>query len=144
MERIRSLTGNGVDAAFDPIGGGNFKRSFSVLKPGGRLVAYGFYNASMGRGGNVPLDFVRLKIWGLLPNGRSTMFYSIALLRERRPDWFSQDLGELLNLLAEGKIKPVIAKRMPLVEAARAHELVERAEVQGKIVLMVSAEDLIS
>ena len=32
VERIRSLTGDGVDAAFDPIGGGHFKRSFSVLR----------------------------------------------------------------------------------------------------------------
>src|SRR6266852_1644597 len=38
VERVRSLTGDGVDAAFDPIGGDNFKRSFSVLRRGGKLV----------------------------------------------------------------------------------------------------------
>ena len=36
-----------------------------------------------------------------------------------------------------GVIEPVIAERMGLAEAARAHELVERAAVQGKIVLLV-------
>ena len=48
------------------------------------------------------------------------------------------DLTELFNLLAQGKIKPVIAERMGLAEAARAHELVERAAVRGKIVLVVN------
>jgi len=138
LEHIRSLPGDGVDAAFDVIGGDNFKRSFKSLKGGGTLVAYGFYNSAMGRGGNVPLEFIKVKLWDILPNGRSARFYSIAPLREKQPDWFHKDLSELLNLLAQGKIKPVIAERMRLHEAARAHELIEQAAVQGKIVLMVN------
>ena len=55
LERVRELTGDGVDAAFDAIGGDNFKRSFKSLKRGCTLVAYGFYNSAMGKGGNVPL-----------------------------------------------------------------------------------------
>ncbi|MBC8264339.1 MAG: zinc-binding dehydrogenase [Anaerolineales bacterium] len=138
VERIRTLTGDGVDAAFDPIGGDNFKRSFKSLKRGGTLVAYGFYENAMGKGGNVPLEFMLVKLWDILPNGRSTAFYSIGSLREKHADWFRADLTELFDLLAQGKIKPVIAERMPLSEAARAHELVEQAAVKGRIVLMVS------
>ena len=137
VERVRSLTDNGVDAAFDPIGGDNFRRSFEALRPSGVLVAYGFYDASMGKGGSIPLDFLKLQLWNILPNGRSTKFYSIGPLRERQPDWFSEDLAALFGLLAQGKIKPVIAKRMSLTEAARAHELVEQASVKGKIVLIM-------
>ncbi len=44
----------------------------------------------------------------------------------------------LFDLPAQGKIEPVIAERMPLAKAARRHELVERAAVRGKIVLMVN------
>jgi len=138
IERIRSLPGGGVDAVFDPIGGSSFKRSFSILRRGGILVAYGFYNAVMGKGGSIPLDFIRLKLWNILPNGRSTTFYSIGALRQKQPDWFSEDLTKLFDLLVKGKINPVIAARMPLAEVRRAHELIERAEVQGKIVLTVS------
>lgn len=138
VERILSVTGDGVDAAFDPIGGDNFKRSFSVLRRGGILVAYGFYNAVMGKGGSILLDFLRLKLWNILPNGRSTMFYSIGALRQKHPDWFSEDLTKLFDMLVRGKIKPIIAARMPLAEVRRAHELIEEAGVQGKIVLMVS------
>ena len=138
VEVICRLTSDGVDAAFDPIGGDNFKRSFSALRRGGKLVAYGFYNSSLGKGGSVPLDFMKIQLWNLWPNGRSAAFYSIGGLRHKQPAWFSEDLTALFNLLAQGKIKPVIAARMPLAEASRAHELVEGAEVQGKIVLTVA------
>jgi len=137
---VQRLAGDGVDAAFDPIGKDSFKRSFSVLRPGGALVAYGFYNAAMGQAGNlsVALGFLRLKLWNILPNGRSATMYSITSLRKKHAGWFHEDLTELFDLLAQGKIKPIIAERMPLAEAARAHELVEQAAVKGKIVLTVN------
>jgi NADPH:quinone reductase-like Zn-dependent oxidoreductase len=138
VERLRSLTGDGVDAAFDPIGGDNFKRSFSVLRRGGKLVAYGFYTTTQGRGGSIPLDFLRLQLWNFWPNGRSTAFYLISAMRKKQPNWFSEDLTKLFDLLTQDKIKPIIEARMPLAEAQRAHELIERAEVQGKIVLTVA------
>ena len=138
VERIHSLTVDGVDAVFDSIGGDNFKRSFSVLRQGGKLVAYGFYNSVLGKGGSIPLDFIRLMLWNLLPNGRSTAFFSIVPLRKKHADWFLEDLTKLFDLLAQNKIKPVIAAVMPLTEAKRAHELIEQAEVQGKIVLTVT------
>jgi NADPH:quinone reductase-like Zn-dependent oxidoreductase len=138
VEHILNTTGDGVDAVFDLIGGDHFKRSFNTLRPGGTLIAYGFYNAAMGKGGSVSLDFLRLQLWNILPNGRSTTFYSIGPWREKHPDWFDEDLTELFNLLAQGRIKPVIGERLPLVEAARAHELIERAAMPGKMVLLVS------
>jgi NADPH:quinone reductase-like Zn-dependent oxidoreductase len=41
-----------------------------------------------------------------------------------------------MGYLADGKIKPVIAKRMPLVEASKAQKLIWEAKVKGKIVLI--------
>ncbi len=131
VERIRELAPDGVHAAFDPIGGDNFKRSFNCLRRGGILVAYGFYNAGTGRGGNIPVEFLKIHLWNLLPNGRSAKFYLI-----KNDSWLKPDLTELFSLLSRGKIQPVIEKRMPLEEAAKAHELIDRAEVKGKIILL--------
>jgi len=125
----------GFDAAFDAVSGENFKRSFSSLKKGGILVPYGFYNQAMGRGGNVALDFIKVAIWDKLPNGKRTSFYSIADLRKKNPDWFNNDLIALFTLLKDGKIKPSIEQRMPLEDARKAHELIEKAAVKGRIVL---------
>jgi NADPH2:quinone reductase len=42
----------------------------------------------------------------------------------------------MLALLAAGKLRPVSAERLPLEEVVRAHQLVEQAAVQGKLVLI--------
>lgn len=133
--RINTLEKEGVDAVFDPVGGDNLRRSFSVLGRGGRLVSYGFYNSVMGKGGSIPLDFLRLKLWNILPNHRSTFFYSVGAERKKHPEWFSRDLSILFDLLKEGRVNPVIDRRMPMVEAAKAYELIENARVNGKVVL---------
>jgi NADPH:quinone reductase-like Zn-dependent oxidoreductase len=137
VERIAAETGDGVDVVFDPIGGEHFKRSFQTLRAGGNLVAYGFYNAVMGQGGSVPLDFIRLQLWNIFPNGRSTAFYSISPWRHKHPDWFRQDLSELFRLLAEGKIQPIIWKRISLDQVPQAHKLIEQAVPQGKIIVTI-------
>ncbi len=138
VKYILKESGEGVDAAFDAIGGDHFKRSFKTLRPGGTLVAYGFYDAVMGKGGSIPLDFLRVQLWNLMPNARSTVFYSIGPWRKKHSDWFYDDLTKLFSLLSERKIEPVVSERMPLVEAERAHELIEKRAVKGKIVLIVN------
>jgi NADPH:quinone reductase-like Zn-dependent oxidoreductase len=142
VESIKAYTNDGVDAAFDPIGGENFKRSLKTLKSGGILVAYGFYNASTEKGGSILFDFLRIQLMKILPNRRSVSFYSIGSLRKKHPDWFIEDLTNLFTLLSQNEIRPVIGKRMPFADAAVAHELLERAAVPGKIVLMFSEENL--
>ena len=47
-----------------------------------------------------------------------------------------EDFHVLLELLREGKIHPVVAERLPLSEARRAHELLERSAAKGKLVLV--------
>jgi len=140
LERVQALDGDGTNAAFDAIGGENFKRSFESLKKDGTLVAYGFYNQAMGRGGSVPITYMKVALWNILPNGCKTSFYSIGALRKKKPEWFKEDLSALFNLLAEGKIKPSIERRMKLEDAAQAHQLIEEAAVKGRIVLVVNQD----
>ena len=74
-------------------------------------------------------------MWNLLPNRRSTAFYSIAATRKKHPDWYRQDLAVLFDLLSRKKIEPVIARRLPITQAVEAYELIENARVSGKVVL---------
>lgn len=135
---IRAAVGDGVDFVFDPLGGESLSRSLHALKPGGMLVAFGFQNEVLGRGGSIPLDFVKLKLWDWLPNGHATAFYSIGAMRRKHPEWFREDLATLFAMLAEGRIDPIVAEVVPLSEVRRAHERVEAGSVQGKLVMRVS------
>ena len=76
-----------------------------------------------------------LGIVGLIP-GKSARWYNIMTEKKKHPDWFREDLLQLLTMLQEKSIHPVVAERLPLREAGRGHELLERASVRGKIVLM--------
>jgi NADPH2:quinone reductase len=60
------------------------------------------------------------------------------MLKRRHPDWFLEDLTALFDLLASGKIQPIIAAKLPLEQAAQAHERLADGSVVGKIVLLCS------
>jgi len=139
LATVQALPGRGVDAVFDPVGGRNFRRSYRALRPGGMLVGYGQSEALQdGRARRAVA--VRGFVGGLLlpklvPDRRATTFYNAWSLEKKQPAAYREDLGHLLDLLAAGQIEPVIAETLPLAAAAKAHELLERAAVSGKIVL---------
>ena len=62
--------------------------------------------------------------------------YSIQTLKRLKPEMFRQDLIALFDLLQQQKIRPLIARRFPLSEARRAHEMLGQGGVIGKIVLV--------
>lgn len=66
--------------------------------------------------------------------------YSIQTLKRLRPELFRQDLIALMDFLRQQKIKPLIAQRLPLVEARHAQELLAKGGVIGKIVLVCNGE----
>ena len=63
------------------------------------------------------------------------MPYSIQTLKRLKPEFFREDLIALFDLLQQKKLKPLIAQRFPLGKARRAHELLGKGGVTGKIVL---------
>jgi NADPH2:quinone reductase len=154
-EEVLRLTGDGVDVVFDGICSTDYLwRSFKSLRPGGKVVAYGF--TSRLRGGRLTggrrhrlRGLARLRalaaIGGsmaasyLVPRDKRITTYSIQWLKRFRPAWYREDLIALLELLRQGKIKPIIAQRIPLDEIARAHELLGRGAVTGKIVLLCNS-----
>ena len=70
------------------------------------------------------------------PNGKSLSLYgtSTYFLFDQKP--YREDWATLFQWLAEGKIKPVIAARFPILEAAQANALLESGQVTGNVVLV--------
>jgi NADPH2:quinone reductase len=137
VERIRDLTGDGVDVVFDPIGGARqLWRSNRALAKGGRLVWFGVAATKKKGLRVIPLTLLMLSLLKLIPDGKRAITTPDL---DKDNAWYRETLTELLDLLAAGKIKPVVAERIPLAEAARAHELLEHGEYAGKVVLVTSA-----
>jgi NADPH2:quinone reductase len=142
LARVRELPGKGVDVALDGLGGALSLRSFRALRPGGRLVVFGRY-ATLAHGRkNWPAVIewyaatASVVLWGLLSPRRRVLSYRIQQLRIHHQDWFREDFRALLELLRRGEIHPVVAERLPLSDARRAHELLEGSAARGKIVLV--------
>jgi NADPH2:quinone reductase len=145
VEEVHRLTGKGVDVVFDGVGEANVWRSFQALRPGGRVIVYGFTSflqkGQLTGGLRYRLRGIMRPAWYafralLSPGRRRILPYSIQILKRRRPAWFREDLRALLDLLRDQKIKPMIAERIPLSEARRAHELLGQGSVKGKLVLV--------
>jgi NADPH:quinone reductase-like Zn-dependent oxidoreductase len=133
LEVIRETEPGGLDAIFDGVGGDYIRRSFSLLKPGGTYVGYCNPQSLSGM-----FRYLGLVLWlNLLPNGRSAKLYGTGISRFNRQP-FLDDWATLFNLLEAGKIKPIIAAKYPILEAAEANQQLESGEVTGNIVLLGS------
>jgi NADPH:quinone reductase-like Zn-dependent oxidoreductase len=124
---------SGVDAVFDGIGGKSLKSSYEMLRSGGRLVAYG------GTPTTDLEDWLMMFTLNVVPDKKEFILYSIQTLKRLKPVWFHEDLTLLFDMLKQRKISPIIAARMPLNQAAQAHELLAGSSVTGKIVLICNA-----
>jgi NADPH:quinone reductase len=142
LARLRDLPGKGVDVVLDGLGGALSLRSFRALRPGGRLVVFGRYATIAHGRKNWPAVIqwyaatASVALWGLLSPHRRVLSYRVQKLRIHHQDWFREDFRALLELLRRGEIHPVVAERLPLSDARRAHELLERSAAKGKIVLV--------
>jgi NADPH:quinone reductase-like Zn-dependent oxidoreductase len=126
----------GMDAVFDPIGGENWGRSFRTLGRNGRFVGYGFTSVLKDASDDWMSDWKAVAETKTTGHGHPAHLFSITSWRKENPGWFAKDVRTLLAMLELGTIDPLVSHRIPLPEAARAHELLERSESWGKVVLI--------
>jgi NADPH:quinone reductase-like Zn-dependent oxidoreductase len=113
----RKLTdGRGADVVFEHVGTDTWKDSVAALAIGGRLVTCG---STTGRWGETDLWSLFAKQASLLGSFSSS----------------EDNFRAVLQLVAEGKLRPVIDSVLPLSQAAEAHRRLEGRDVFGKLVL---------
>lgn len=116
-EEVKRLTERrGVDVVFEHVGTATWESSVACLATGGRLVTCG---ATTGHEGKIDIRYLfsrHLSILGSYMGSKG-------------------ELHAALRLIGERKLRAVIDRTMPLVECARAHELLEKRETFGKVVL---------
>jgi NADPH:quinone reductase-like Zn-dependent oxidoreductase len=133
VEVIRQAEPGGLDAVLDGMMRPDYlRRGLPLLRRGGAFVGFGEPDgfATLLR---ILATVIKVK---LLPTGRSVKLYgtSFYFVGDKRP--FLEDWATLFQLLQAGQIKPVIAQKFPLVEAAQANALLESGQAVGNIVLL--------
>jgi len=114
---VKVLTGKaGVDVVFEHVGAATFAGSLRSLARGGRLVTCG---ATTGGG-------VQLSLHALF-------FKNLSILGSTMGS--KGDLRRILLLFAQGQLRPVLDRVLPLLEIGQAHRLLEERATLGKLVL---------
>ncbi len=130
---IRQAEPGGLDVVLDGMMRLEAMRgALALLRRGGRLVSFG---EPASRGELLRILGLALRT-RLTPNGKSLSLYgtSTYFLFDQKP--YLEDWATLFQLLVEGKIKPVITARFPILAAAEANALLERGDVIGNVVLV--------
>jgi NADPH:quinone reductase-like Zn-dependent oxidoreductase len=115
---VKETTGGGAHVVVDDVGEATWKRTLDAARPEGRVVVCGATT-----GPNPPAALHRVW-WKQLSILGSTM---------GTPD----DFQGVYDLIAAGRIRPVVDSVFPLADARAAHERLEAGEQLGKIVLSI-------
>ena len=116
-KEVFSITNRrGVDIVVDSVGEATWEKSLRSLTKGGRLVTCGATT-----GPNVSTN-VNLVFWKQLEILGSTM-------------GSRSELRDVMKLVWDGQLKPIVDRVLPLSKAQKAHELLEKGEQFGKLVL---------
>jgi len=126
-DKVMDLTGGrGVDIVYDPVNGPTFEESLRCLAWGARILILGFL------GGAPALARTNY----LLIKGIDAIGVRIGGLTEAHPEIAAANVKTLVELSAQGKLKPRIWRRFPLERAADAVRALIDREVIGKAVLV--------
>ncbi len=126
-EAVKTLTdGKGPDVIYDPVGGDYTEPAFRSIARRGRYLVIGF---AAGPIPALPLNLPLLK-------GASIVGVFWGDFAKHEPRAAAAMLQELVKMHAQGKIKPVIDRTMPMAQLKAAFAHMGSRGVMGKLVLV--------
>jgi NADPH:quinone reductase-like Zn-dependent oxidoreductase len=140
-EEVRRLTKNeGVDMVLDALGGAALAKSYSVLRPAGRLFTFGFSRATPGEKRayfTILKELLRMpkfKPLELMGSNRGVLGVNMNHIAER-PELIGLEFDGLIDLYKKGVIRPKVDKVFPATEAAAAHRFIQDRKNIGKVLI---------
>lgn len=118
--------GRGPDVIYDPVGGDLAEPALRSIAWRGRYLVIGF---AAGPIPSLPLNLPLLK-------GASVVGVFWGEYAKREPQANAAMLQTLVQWMAQGRIKPVIDRTLPMSELPQALALMGRRQVMGKLVLL--------
>ena len=139
---VRRLTGGrGVDIVLDAVGGASYGKSYRSLAPLGRLFVFGASSFATGKKRRVMtvlaglLRTPRFHPLHMMSRNRGVFGVNLGHLWDRL-DILGEGIAEILGLVAEGRLSPVVDRTFPFADAARAHEYLQDRKNFGKVLLV--------
>lgn len=136
VEVINEQEPVGLDAAFDPIGGTNLRKSYSVVKRGGRVVSYGFAGDRFGGTGQMVKGVLLVGLLNAWPNKKRVDLCATPTEVRKDNQWYRATLSALVYMLECGTVTPIVGARVPFSEASKAYRLLVEGDLCGKVVLI--------
>jgi len=131
-----------VDIVLDAIGGASFRRSYDLLRPGGRLVAFGASSVVGGEKRNLvraaPQALRMLRGFNLLEQmsaSKAVIGLNLLTLWDDRQT-LEPFVAPLREMLEDGTLRPVVSDEVPFDRAAEAHRIITERRNVGKVVLV--------
>jgi NADPH:quinone reductase-like Zn-dependent oxidoreductase len=137
----RSSNGRGVDFVLDALGGGDWKKGYSLLRPGGLLISFGFANMNKGtrrRLAHIATQVLKIPVYTpmrFLSENRGVAGVNLGHMWNEI-DTLRDGCQKIIALYSEGKIAPHVHATFPFARAAEAHSLLESGKSLGKILLV--------
>jgi NADPH:quinone reductase-like Zn-dependent oxidoreductase len=127
VAEVRRITGGqGTRVIFDPVGGPDVEKLAQAASEEGIILIYGGLSGQETPYPHWPMALKSLSMRGWVA---STIW--------NRPERFKHYHELILQGLASGRLKPVVAKTFPLAEISAAHRYLESNQQVGKIVVTV-------
>jgi NADPH:quinone reductase-like Zn-dependent oxidoreductase len=130
-----------LDLVMDAIGGASFRRSYGLLRAGGRLVCFGASAVASGERRNMlhaattVLQMPRFNLLKQMSASKSVIGLNVLTLWDELGS-AERWKGPLTELLADGTIRPVVAESFPFERAPDAHRFIAERRNVGKVVLV--------
>lgn len=141
VKEIRRITGEKkpLDLVMDAIGGNSFRKSWSLLGPGGRLVAFGISESGGGERREIAKALKMLATSPVFPvltmmrDSKSVIGLNMLTLQDAKG--LGDYIRPLTGLMDQGVIDPVVAEAFPVEQAADAHRYLSERRNVGKVVV---------
>ena len=129
-QRLKEIAGDkGVDVVYDPVGGPYSEPALRSTAWNGRFLVIGF---AAGEIPKIPLNLVLLR-------ERLIVGVYWGDWTKHDPAGHARNIKQLVQWIAEGKIKPLVSERVSLRDAAAAMKRLTNREVKGKVVILPEA-----
>jgi NADPH:quinone reductase-like Zn-dependent oxidoreductase len=141
-KEIRRIAGrkDPIDLVMDAVGGSSFRKSYSLLRAGGRLIAYGASSVTPGEKRDLKAVAKMIATtpvfhpMQMMPASKGVIGLNMLTIWDDKGT-ADEFLEPLRSWIEDGSLRPVVSEAFPIDDGAKAHRFMQERKNVGKVVL---------